>query len=124
MLCYGDTERSLYGGETQTTNNRMELTAAIRGLEALKRPCEVDLYTDSEYLRRGITEWILQWKARDWRTAAKKPVVNKDLWLALDQLNATHQVRWHWVKGHSGHYGNETADRLANQGIDSLEDAQ
>ncbi len=113
-------ERSLYGGEAHTTNNRMELTAAIRALDALKRPCEVDLYTDSEYLRKGITEWLAGWKRRGWRTAARKPVQNQDLWQMLDALAARHDIRWHWVRGHSGHVDNERADRLANRGIDEL----
>jgi ribonuclease HI len=116
-------ERTLYGGEAHTTNNRMELTAAIRALDALKRPCEVDLYTDSEYLRKGITEWLAGWKRRGWRTAARKPVQNQDLWQMLDAQAARHDIRWHWVRGHSGHVDNERADRLANRGIDELPEA-
>lgn len=107
-----------------TTNNRMELMAAIKALEALKQPCEVDLTTDSQYVRKGITEWIAQWKLRGWRTAAKKPVVNVDLWQRLDELNQVHQVSWHWVKGHSGHRENEIVDELANHAIDDLRRAK
>lgn len=113
-------EKELFGGEAETTNNRMELTAAIRGLAALKRACEVDLYTDSQYLRLGITQWMANWKRRGWKTASRKPVKNQDLWQALDAEAARHRVRWHWVKGHSGHEGNERADELANRGIDAL----
>jgi ribonuclease HI len=98
----------------------MELTAAIRGLAALKRACDVDLYTDSQYLRLGITQWMANWKRRGWKTASRKPVKNQDLWQALDAEAARHQIRWHWVKGHSGHEGNERADELANRGIDAL----
>ena len=98
----------------------MELTAAIRGLEALKRRCKVDLYTDSQYVRNGIREWLPQWKKRDWKTADKKPVKNRDLWERLDELVTGHEIEWHWVKGHSGHDGNERADQLANRGIDEL----
>jgi ribonuclease HI len=105
-----------------TTNNRMELTAAVQGLAALKRACPVDVYTDSEYVRRGITEWIEQWKQRGWKTAAKKSVKNEDLWRELDRIVADHDhdIQWHWVKGHSGDPGNERADALANQGIDEV----
>jgi ribonuclease HI len=110
-------ERELKGGEAHTTNNRMELTAAIMALEALRRPCTVDLYTDSEYLRGGITGWINGWKRNGWRTADKKPVKNIDLWQRLDAAMARHQVRWHWVKGHAGHDMNERADVLARQGL-------
>ena len=120
LLRYGDKVRELWGGEPQTTNNRMELTAAIEALRALKEPCEVTLTTDSEYLRKGITEWIANWKRRGWRTAAKKPVKNVDLWQALDQETQRHRIHWHWVKGHSGHRENEMADELANRGIDAL----
>jgi len=120
LLVHGTTEKELWGGETLTTNNRMELTAAIRGLEALKRRCKVDLYTDSQYVRNGIREWLPQWKKRDWKTADKKPVKNKDLWERLDALVTGHEIEWHWVKGHSGHDGNERADELANRGIDDL----
>lgn len=120
VLIAGNNERELYGGVADTTNNRMELFAAIRGLEALKRSCRVLVYTDSEYLRKGITEWLVQWRARGWRTAAKKAVKNEDLWRELSELAATHDIEWHWVKGHSGHPGNDRADRLANRGIDDL----
>ena len=120
LLRYGDTERELYGGESETTNNRMELRAAIEALRALKEPCEVDLTTDSVYVRSGITEWLANWKRRNWRTAGKKPVKNVDLWQALDEQNSRHRVRWHWVKGHSGHRENEIADQLANRAIDEL----
>lgn len=113
-------QRELCGGELDTTNNRMEMTAAIEALRALKRRSDVDLYTDSVYLRDGITRWLAGWKARGWRTAAKKPVKNQDLWRALDTLAAQHNVRWHWVKGHAGHDGNEAADALANEGLDRL----
>ncbi|ABM62349.1 ribonuclease HI [Halorhodospira halophila] len=120
LLRYGEHERELYGGEPETTNNRMELTAAIRALEALDRPCRVVLTTDSQYVRRGITEWLEGWKRRGWRTASRKPVLNQDLWQRLDELAAYHQVDWHWVRGHAGHAENERADALANQGIDEL----
>ncbi|QGM22052.1 ribonuclease HI [Spiribacter sp. 2438] len=120
LLRYGGTERELYGGESVTTNNRMELTAAIKGLEALNRPCEVDLTTDSQYVRKGITEWMDGWKRRGWKTAARKPVLNQDLWQRLDQLAATHRVHWHWVRGHAGHAENERVDALANRGIDEM----
>ncbi|HEY7883842.1 MAG TPA: ribonuclease HI [Cellvibrionaceae bacterium] len=120
LLRYNGSEKSLYGGERDTTNNRMELMAAIEALRALKEPCEVSLTTDSEYVRKGISEWLAQWKKRGWRTAAKQPVKNADLWRELDEQAARHQVSWHWVKGHSGHRENEIADQLANQGIDAL----
>jgi ribonuclease HI len=120
LLRYGEREKELYGGEAQTTNNRMELTAAIQALGALKSACAVDLYTDSEYLRRGITEWLANWKRKGWRTANRTPVKNADLWEALDAAVARHEVSWHWVRGHSGHEGNERADELANRGIDEL----
>ncbi len=113
-------EKELCGGEPDTTNNRMELTAVIRALEALKRHCAVDLYTDSQYVQKGISEWIVAWKRRGWKTADKKPVKNVDLWLELDQLVAGHAIQWHWVKGHAGHPENERADQLANKGIVSL----
>jgi ribonuclease HI len=121
LLRAGGRERSLHGGEASTTNNRMELTAVIRGLEALKRPCRVRLYTDSQYVQKGITQWIHDWKRRGWRTADKKPVKNIDLWQQLDALAARHAVSWHWVKGHAGHDGNERADALANLGVDEQE---
>lgn len=117
LLRYGKVEKSLYGGEAETTNNRMELTAAIRALQALKQPCEVVLTTDSQYVRKGITEWLPRWKLNQWRTADKKPVKNQDLWQQLDECTARHKVQWHWIKGHSGHRENEIADQLANQGI-------
>lgn len=120
LLRYGEHERELFGGEPDTTNNRMELMAAIRALETLREPCEVDLTTDSEYVRKGISEWLPAWKARNWKTADRKPVKNADLWQQLEQAAARHTVRWHWVKGHSGHDENERADQLANRGIDSL----
>lgn len=110
-------EKELCGGAPDTTNNRMELTAVIRALEALKRPCAIDLYTDSQYVQKGISEWIVSWKRRGWKTADKKPVKNVDLWLELDSLVAGHDIRWHWVKGHAGHAENERADELANRGI-------
>jgi ribonuclease HI len=112
--------RELSGAERETTNNRMELTAVIRALEALKRSMPVRVYTDSQYVRQGITEWMANWKKRDWRTADKKPVKNRDLWEALDAAAARHQVEWHWVKGHSGVPGNERVDALANAAIDAL----
>lgn len=120
LLRFRGHEKELYGGEAQTTNNRMELTAAIRGLEALKRQCRVRLTTDSEYVKRGITEWLPNWKRRGWQTAERKPVKNADLWQQLDQAAAEHRVEWLWVRGHSGHPENERADRLANRGIDEL----
>ncbi|GBE11267.1 ribonuclease HI [bacterium BMS3Bbin12] len=120
VLRFGGTEKTLHGGEPETTNNRMELTAAIRALEALKRPCRVRLTTDSEYVKKGLTEWLPNWKRRGWKTAARKPVKNADLWRRLDAAAARHEVRWHWVRGHSGHPENERADALANRGIDEL----
>ena len=120
LLRYGGTERELFGAEPATTNNRMELTAVIRGLEALRRPCRVAVTTDSQYVRKGITEWIERWRRNGWRTADRKPVKNEDLWRRLDELNAAHAVEWHWVKGHAGHPENERADRLASRAIDGL----
>jgi ribonuclease HI len=120
LLCYQEKERELWGGEPETTNNRMELQAAIEGLRALSEPCRVNLTTDSQYVRKGITEWISAWKQRGWRTAAKKPVKNVELWQLLDAEASRHQVEWHWVKGHSGHRENDIADTLANRGIDEL----
>jgi ribonuclease HI len=120
LLRYGDREKSLYGGERQTTNNRMELMAAIMALQHLKRPCKVVLTTDSEYVRKGISEWLPNWKRRGWKTAARQPVKNADLWQQLDAAAARHQVQWRWVKGHSGHVENDMADALANRGIDEL----
>lgn len=120
LLRCGETERELYGGEPATTNNRMELTAAIEALRALNRPCAVRLTTDSNYVRHGITEWLDGWKRKGWKTAARKPVKNEDLWRALDEQNQRHEVEWHWVKGHSGHPENDRADALANRAIDEL----
>jgi ribonuclease HI len=120
LLIAGKNERELYGGEEVTTNNRMELTAAIKALEALNRKCKVSIYTDSEYVRKGITEWLDAWTQRGWKTAAKKPVKNMDLWRELDALTAEQDIEWHWVKGHSGNPGNDRADELANRGIDEL----
>ncbi len=122
LLESGEHTRELFGGEAQTTNNRMELMAVIQALSALKRPCRVQIHLDSEYVRKGITEWIQGWKAKGWRTASKQPVKNADLWQQLDQLVQTggHDLSWHWVKGHAGHAGNERADALANQGVASV----
>lgn len=120
VLRYGDREKTLYGGEPHTTNNRMELTAAIEGLTALKEPCRVTLTTDSQYVRQGITQWLSGWKAKGWRTSARTPVKNQDLWQRLDAVVARHDVRWQWVKGHSGHRENELADALANRAIDEM----
>ncbi len=120
VLRFDGTEKELYGGEALTTNNRMELTAAIRALEALKRRCRVQLTTDSKYVQQGITEWLPGWKRRNWKNSAHQPVKNIDLWQALDRLAAQHDVEWHWVKGHAGHPENERADQLANRGIDEL----
>jgi ribonuclease HI len=118
VLRFGETEKELCGGELATTNNRMEMTAAIRALEALREPCRVDLYTDSVYLRSGITEWLPDWRRRGWRTASRKPVKNQDLWEALSALTERHEVAWHWVRGHAGHPENERADVLANRGLE------
>jgi ribonuclease HI len=117
ILEWGDHRREIKGGEPHTTNNRMELMAAISALEALKRPCDVDIHTDSQYLRQGITEWIHNWKRNGWRNAAKKPVLNADLWRRLDAAVARHNVHWHWVRGHSGHDLNERADELAREAV-------
>lgn len=117
-LLFGQHEKELYGYEEDTTNNRMELMAAICALETLNRSCDVDLTTDSQYVRKGITEWMDAWKKRGWRTAAKKDVKNKDLWQRLDKAVNEHDIEWHWVKGHSGHPGNERADELANRAMD------
>lgn len=122
LLRYNGTEKHLCGGEAHTTNNRMELLAAIRGLEAISETCQIDLTSDSQYVRKGITEWLQGWKAKGWKTAAKKPVKNKDLWQLLDEQAQRHDVNWHWVKGHSGHRENEIADELANKGIDDLKE--
>lgn len=120
VLIAGQRELELKGGELNTTNNRMELSAAIAALAALKKPCKVRLFTDSQYVRKGITEWLPQWKQRNWRTASKQPVKNVDLWQALEIELGEHEIEWHWVKGHAGNPGNERADLLANQGIDDL----
>lgn len=122
LLRAGGRERELFGGEFDTTNNRMELTAAIEGLDALRRACKVELYTDSRYVMQGITEWLDGWKARGWKTSARKPVKNKDLWQLLDEACKRHEIDWNWVRGHTGHEGNERADALANLGIDQLLD--
>ena len=119
LMQFGDHEKELKGGEPDTTNNRMEVLAAIEALEAWKRPCLVNLHTDSVYLRDGITKWIINWKRNGWRTAAKKPVKNVDLWMRLEDAIERHQVNWHWVKGHAGNPGNEAADALARQGLDA-----
>ena len=120
LLRYGRTEKTIQGAEYGTTNNRMELMAAIEGLAALKRPSAVTLTTDSQYVRQGITQWIQRWKQRNWRRADKQPVLNRDLWQRLDELNQRHDVSWHWVKGHSGHPENEAADQAANAAIDEM----
>ncbi|NOY17210.1 MAG: ribonuclease HI [Gammaproteobacteria bacterium] len=120
VLAYGDKKRQLSGSEKETTNNRMELMAAIRALENLTRSCSIRLYTDSQYLRKGILEWMENWKKRGWKTAARKPVKNQDLWIRLDTAIERHDIEWHWVKGHSGIEGNEIADSLANKAIDRM----
>lgn len=120
VMRYNDHERELYGGEPETTNNRMELMAAIQALEALNRHCKVRLTTDSRYVQQGISEWLVNWKQRNWKTASRKPVKNVDLWQRLDAIVVRHDVEWHWVRGHSGHPENERADQLANRGIDEL----
>ncbi|HLD68469.1 MAG TPA: ribonuclease HI [Pseudomonas sp.] len=120
LLLFKGVEKELWGGEAETTNNRMELTAAIRALEELKRPCEVKLVTDSEYVMKGMQEWLPNWKKRGWKTAAKQPVKNADLWQQLDTQVSRHKVSWQWVRGHNGHPGNERADQLANRGVSEL----
>lgn len=120
LMRYGAEERSLFGGEKETTNNRMELTAVIEGLAVLTQPCQVMLTSDSTYVLKGIQEWMPNWKKRGWKTASKKPVKNVDLWQKLDRVIGEHKIDWRWVKGHSGHRENEIADQLANQGIDEL----
>jgi ribonuclease HI len=120
VLSSGEHVKEISGSEPDTTNNRMELTAAIRALRALKRHCQVRLYTDTQYVRKGVTEWLQQWKERNWRTASKAPVKNVDLWQALDAELSRHTIEWHWVKGHAGVPGNEHADRLANEAIDAM----
>jgi ribonuclease HI len=119
-LRYGKHEKELFGGEMETTNNRMELTAVIRALEQLKKPSVVRVATDSQYVQKGMTEWIQGWKARGWKTAAKDPVKNADLWRLLEEVSSKHQVEWLWVKGHAGHEGNERADALANRGVEMV----
>ena len=120
VLNYDGHEKHLFGGKAETTNNRMELTAAIKALQALKQPCAVTLYTDSQYVKQGIEQWLANWKKNNWRTAAKKAVKNQDLWQLLDTEVQRHKVKWDWVKGHSGNPGNELADELANRGMDQL----
>ncbi|MEZ2722232.1 ribonuclease HI [Paenalcaligenes hominis] len=120
LLVYGKHRKEIYGGEPNTTNNRMELTAVIEALALLKQPCVVHVYTDSVYVQKGMKEWIHGWKQRQWRTASKQPVKNADLWQQLDQLSQQHQLQWHWVKGHAGDAGNERADQLANLGVEQI----
>ena len=120
LLKFGSKEKQLYGGESLTTNNRMELRAVIEALSALKRPCNVSVTSDSTYVLKGINEWLPNWKKRGWLTSGKKPVKNEDLWKSLDSLKSVHNIEWHWVKGHSGHLENELVDHLANKGIDEL----
>jgi ribonuclease HI len=120
LLQYGAAEKRLYGGELETTNNRMELMAAIQGLESLTRPCQVVMSLDSQYVLKGITEWLPQWLKRNWQTANKQPVKNQDLWQRLVAAQQQHRIEWEWIKGHSGHPGNELADQLANQGVDEV----
>ena len=120
LLQWNGHERELFGGEANTTNNRMELLAVINALEALQRPCRAEVYTDSQYVQKGISEWIASWKRRGWKTADRKPVKNSDLWVRLDALASQHDLSWHWVRGHDGHPENERADVLANRGVQSL----
>lgn len=120
LLQWNGHERELFGGETNTTNNRMELLAVINALEALQRRCRAEVYTDSQYVQKGISEWISSWKRRGWKTADRKPVKNADLWVRLDELASRHELSWHWVRGHDGHVENERADDLANRGVQSL----
>lgn len=120
ILRFNGVEKELCGGEADTTNNRMEMTAVLKALTALTRPCAVEVYTDSEYVKKGMTEWLRGWKARGWKTADKKPVKNEDLWKALDEAASRHRISWHWVKGHAGHPENERADELARRGIAEL----
>lgn len=122
VIRYREHEKQLFGGELDTTNNRMELMAAIMALNSLNRPCKISVTTDSQYVRKGISQWMVDWKKRNWRTAAKKPVKNKDLWQKLDAATKRHEIEWYWVKGHTGHPGNELADQLANRGIDELDE--
>ena len=120
LMIFGNHEKERFGGEKETTNNRMELTATIEALKALTRNCEVNLYTDSTYVKNGVQQWMEKWKINNWKTANRKPVKNRDLWERLDELTTRHKISWHWVKGHSGDIGNERADELANRGIDAL----
>jgi ribonuclease HI len=120
LLVAGEKEKELFGGEKDSTNNRMELMAVIQALGILKRPCDIIIHTDSQYVLKGITEWIQGWKAKGWKTASRTPVKNVDLWQALDQARTPHTIEWKWVRGHSGHPGNERADQLANRGVDSI----
>jgi ribonuclease HI len=120
LMVAGEAQKELFGGELNTTNNRMELRAVIESLNALRRPCDVTLHTDSQYVQKGISEWIHGWKARGWRTSTKEPVKNADLWQALDVAQSVHKVDWRWVRGHNGHPGNERADMLANRGVDTV----
>ena len=124
VLRYNGVEKHLYGGEAETTNNRMELMAVIKALESLKRNCRVHITTDSQYVKNGITEWIVNWKRRGWKTAAKKPVKNQDLWQRLDESLASHDIEWHWIKGHSGHPENERCDEMARLAIQQYRDSQ
>jgi ribonuclease HI len=119
-LVAGENQKELFGGERDTTNNRMELTAVIEALSALRRPCDIVIHTDSQYVQKGISEWIHGWKKRGWKTAAREPVKNVDLWQALDAAQQLHRIQWRWVRGHSGHIGNERADELANRGVESV----
>lgn len=120
LLRFNGQEKTIHGGEAHTTNNRMELTAAIKGLEALTRSCTIDIYTDSQYLRQGMTEWLSGWKKKGWLNSKKEPVKNADLWQQLDELASRHSINWHWVKAHAGHPENEQADMLANLGIEEM----
>ena len=120
LMRFGAHEKELYGGEAQTTNNRMEMRAVIEGLNALNRSCQVRIFTDSQYVKNGIESWLAAWKSKGWKTAAGKPVANQDLWVALDAARGRHQIDWHWVRGHSGHPENERADGLANRGVEQV----
>lgn len=120
IMTFGEHRKEMYGGETETTNNRMELMAAIKALEALKRPTEAELHTDSTYVKNGITQWIHNWKRNGWKNASKKPVKNEELWRRLDELANQHTIDWHWVKGHAGHPENERADELAREGVQAI----
>ena len=124
VLIFGEREREIWGGAAATTNNRMEMTAAIEALAALNRPCRVELHTDSKYLQTGITQWLALWKARGWRTMSKGAVMNEDLWRRLEDARARHDVDWRWVKGHAGHALNERADGLARRGLEEIESGQ